>query len=277
MSSDTPQNFVRRMRPLFGTYVEVGGDNSKSRAAAGIERAFDVLQQVQASLSFQDAGSELSRVNCSAGGTVPISPLLARVLGLARRMHLASRGLFNHAVGGALIEQGRLPNHDGRDVVPVGRLEDFALAPDSIRLRRPVRITLDGIAKGYGVDLAIRELRRQGISAGWVNAGGDIRVFGALALPVSRRNADGSMQFLGYLRDAAVATSQVAPGQAEHFPALIVSGSGKTVAPGLWSVVAQRAWRADALTKIAANSPASLQQEMLARLGGRLVPAALPS
>ncbi|RDV24218.1 hypothetical protein DXV75_15440 [Alteromonas aestuariivivens] len=40
----------------------------------------------------------------------------------------------------------------------------------ALPLRRPVLITLDGIAKGYAVDLGVRALKLAGIKAGWINA-----------------------------------------------------------------------------------------------------------
>ena len=44
-----------------------------------------------------------------------------------------------------------------------------------------VRIDLGGIGKGYAVDRAVDSMRCVGASAGIVNAGGDLRVFGTTA------------------------------------------------------------------------------------------------
>jgi thiamine biosynthesis lipoprotein len=40
---------------------------------------------------------------------------------------------------------------------------------------------------------------------------------------------------------------------------------------GVWTVVARRAWRADALTKVAALAPAQDRLDTVQRLGGRLI------
>jgi len=138
-----------------------------------------------------------------------------------------------------------------------------------------VRLTLDGIAKGYAVDLAVGALQRAGADAGWVNAGGDLRVFGDLALPVQRRELDGRLAALGALRNAAVASSRAAaPGAAADasFPAHIVAPPGRQPQPGLWTVLARSAWRADALTKIAATAPAPQRAALVRSLGGCLLP-----
>jgi thiamine biosynthesis lipoprotein len=47
-----------------------------------------------------------------------------------------------------------------------------------VRFACPVIVDLGGIAKGFAVDRAVEALRRCGVSSGFVNAGGDLRVFG---------------------------------------------------------------------------------------------------
>jgi thiamine biosynthesis lipoprotein len=48
-----------------------------------------------------------------------------------------------------------------------------------VRFHRPLWLDLGGIAKGYAVDRAIDRLRAHGVPQGCVNAGGDLRCFGA--------------------------------------------------------------------------------------------------
>jgi FAD:protein FMN transferase len=261
-------HITRRMRPLFGTYVEVGaaGEN-----VAAVESAFDVMQGLQRELSFQDPHSALSVLNNSAGGWVRFSPLSMRVLRLARTMMLASHSLFDCTVGAELVRRGALPDHLSTHRRGSGNARDIELRGNAARLRAPVQITVDGIAKGYAVDSAIASLERHGIEAGWVNAGGDLRVFGELTLPVSRRDADGNLRQLGGLREAAIATSAVGEQSDPRFPGAIVSTTGQVAHGGVWTVVARRAWRADALTKVAALAPAKDRLDTVRRLGGRLI------
>jgi thiamine biosynthesis lipoprotein len=68
---------------------------------------------------------------------------------------------------------------------------------------------LGGIAKGYAVDLAIAALELHGVTSACVNAGGDLRVIGPSAWPVSIR-APGDPAAIAVrleLRNAALATS----------------------------------------------------------------------
>mgnify|MGYP000175542765 CR=1 FL=1 len=199
----------RRMKPLLGTFVEVGAQAvSATLLAPAIAAAFEALERVQQRMSFHAPDSELTRLNQSEGAWVPLSRETVRVLRLARATMLASGGLFDPTVGGLLIRHGALPDHGAGTPLDRGEAFDMQLALDSARLLRPVRLTLDGLAKGHAVDQAIHALRAWGVEGGWVNAGGDLRVFGVASLPVQQRTFGGQLRALGTLREAAMASSR---------------------------------------------------------------------
>ena len=258
----------RRMRPLLGTFVEVAAHGPAADEA--IEAAFASLQDAHAWWSFHDPASELSRLNAAGGERVEVGATTRRLLTLAIATMRRSGQAFDITLGGSLVEQGVLPDHGGAAPLPRGTSDDIELGAGWARLRRPVRLCLDGIAKGFAVDLGIRALRRAGAEAGWINAGGDLRVFGDTALPLHRREASGALQPFGALREAAVATSRVGPADPD-FPARVVGLPGTPPASGLWTVLARQAWRADALSKVAANTPPAERAARVAALGGQLL------
>jgi thiamine biosynthesis lipoprotein len=250
------------MRVLLGTYVEVGVHGS----AAAMDAGLDSLQRAHDLWSFHNPDSELSRLNGADGQALALSNDTLRLLRAARAMMVASDGAFDCTVGTMLVSSGALPDHGGAPALPRGTAGDIVIGPGWARLDRPVRLTLDGIAKGYAVDLALRAMRRAGATAGWVNAGGDVAVFGDMALPIQRREADGSLTELGALRGAAMASSRTGPVDRD-FPSQIIGQHNAASVPGIWTVVATSAWRADALTKVAATG----QGTLVAALGGALI------
>lgn len=263
-------NKLKRMRPLLGTYVEVGAQSAQAALPPALDAAFEAILDVQQLLSFHDLGSDLSQLNVANGKEVILRPFSLRVLRLAKAMTRASDGRFNCTVGGALVRKGILPDHGVKNYLDYGNAHDLELCGNKARLRRPVLVTLDGIAKGYAVDCAVRALQRHQVEAGWVNAGGDLRVYGDLVLPVQRRELDGSLSQLGGLQDAAIATSCVRATPEADFPAWIVGGVHMPT-PGAWSVLARTAWRADALTKVAGVASEEERPALIRRLGGKLI------
>jgi thiamine biosynthesis lipoprotein len=262
---------LRRMRPLLGCYVEVGARGGD--AGRAIEAAFAAIEVAQRRWSFQEPDSELSRLNGSGGERVHLHAHTLRLLCLCRALMHRSGGHFDCTVGGLLVRAGALPDHGGTRALPRGRADDIEIGPGWARLRRPLRLTLDGIAKGFAVDLALRALRRGGACAGWINAGGDLRVFGDIALPVQRRELDGRITPLGNLRNGAIASTRAGAPDAA-FGAHVVAPAGHAAACGVWSVLARSAWRADALAKVAATAMPARREALVRQLGGCVLTAA---
>jgi thiamine biosynthesis lipoprotein len=264
-------NSVRRARPLLGTLVEIGVGGRSRCAEAAIDAAFASMRQVEKLLSFQDPCSELSRINRRAcGEEVPVHPLTVRVLQLALRMGRLSGELFNCTVGGALVRSGILPDHGAAALCDTATSADVRICGNRVRLTRPLRITLDGIAKGYAVDHGVAALRRHRIDSGWINAGGDLRAFGALSLPIAVRDHDARSRPLGFLQNAALATSETRPQPNPGDNAFLV-GTGAATVPATWTAMARFAWRADALTKVAALAAPRERRTLVERCGGILV------
>lgn len=271
---------VRRMRPLLGTFVEVHAEGLG--AAHAVEQAWQAIELAQRDWSVQDASSELSRLNATHGLCVPAQRHTLRLLRLACALMRRSGGAFDITVGGLLTEAGVLPEQ-GQNWLPRGHVDDIEIGPGWVRLHRPLRLTLDGVAKGFAVDLAVSALRRAGAVAGWVNAGGDVRAFGEAVVPMHRREADGRLVPIGALSQAAVATSMVQAATVSkdpqsvpdaRWPARILAPHGQAPTPGVWTVLARRAWRADALTKVAAVCPEPGRPALIQQLGGCLIEGA---
>ncbi|MDD2893346.1 MAG: FAD:protein FMN transferase [Halothiobacillaceae bacterium] len=272
----------RRMRPLLGTFVEIAVRAPEPLAETAIASAFAAIEQIQRHMSFHDGDSDLSRINLHAWRRpVSVSSDIFRVLCHTRHIARRSNGLFDISIGGRLVAEGRLPDH-GFPALDAEGWDALELLPRlRVRLKRPVVLTLDGIAKGYAVDCAVQTLFTHGITRGLVNAGGDLRLFGPDALPIAVREASGAITPLGEWSNTAMATSAVglsAEDQA-RFPSCIVTPHGCdglacphfNQCPRAWTVLADEAWRADALTKVAALAPEAGRAARIARLGGRLI------
>jgi FAD:protein FMN transferase len=214
----------RRARPLLGTLVEVAATDTTA-----IEVAFAAVAEVHARMSRHSDGSDVGRFHALAvGRTLRVAPCTAEVLAAARELEGASDGLFDAGDGSGA--------------------QGWTLAGTLLRKAgAAARLDLDGIAKGYAVDCAIAALQAAGCERGWVNAGGDLRVFGACALPIRLRDeAHGGVRAFATLRDGAFATSY----SARWHPRCARRGCPARHV----SVAAPQALWADALTKVVALS-----------------------
>jgi FAD:protein FMN transferase len=191
---------------------------------------------VQARLSGFDAGSDIARFNAMRrGGVLRIARSTAQVLAAARTLWAASDGAFDISLGtgpeGWRCDSDRLEKRDDA-----------------------VRLDLGGIGKGHAVDCAVEALIAHGATSGWVNAGGDLRAFGEVAVPIRlRHEAEGGVQPFATLRDGAFATSHYGRGSRSHLfrsPQVAIGKPGEHTAH--ISVAAPHCLWADALTKLVA-------------------------
>lgn len=230
---------ARRLRIMFGTLVAIETTASSETAAlAAIELAFDALGAVDRLMHPSRAGSDLARINgARSGEAVPLDRSTWSVLQLAQRVHAASGGTFDPCLP---VRPGQLPDLE---------LSEAADGQTCwARCHRPLCLDLGGIAKGYAIDRAIRTLRRARCQAGLVNAGGDLRVFGAWAETILLRHADGRCE-PRLLKNAALAVSDRESGRHPSEHRGYYRRSGRAVRRPHAAVLAPEAAVADALTK----------------------------
>lgn len=178
-----------RCKPLLGTFVEISIED-KAPSFKALDEAFLAIEQVQSLMCFHDPESELSQINArSYLEPVAIHPWTAKVLTIAKDIHLQSQGIFNCGIGHLLVEAALLPRHLKLVDHQFGGIEDLLLIePLLVRSHLPLCLDLGGIAKGYAVDKAIEALITNGVQSGSVNAGGDMRVFGNYSRDIEIRN-----------------------------------------------------------------------------------------
>lgn len=250
---------IRRSRPWLGTFVDIRVDGLAADAAvAAIERAFAEIATVHRLMSFHEAGSDLSSLHRDAHGRpVAVDPRTHEVLERALCFASESEGRFDPTVAARLVEWEFLPRPlDAQPPDPRADWRDVELLDGArVRFRRPLWLDLGGIAKGYAVDRALALLRGSGASAACVNAGGDLRRFGASPERIALRLATAAGQAMPIveLGDAAIASSVVdaRPDGRRWRSAHVNARNGRSMRPRRSiSIVADSCLVADALTKV---------------------------
>jgi len=243
---------------MLGTFVEIQafGTNTAELEDA-VEAAFLAIARVQRLMSFHDPESDVSRMNRDAcHKRVGVHPWTYRVLKSAQEFSRNTNGIFDIATAGQLVKWNYLPRYGARfgsgswrDIIPE--------AAGHVRFRRPLLIDFGGIAKGFAVDRAVEILKRKRVTAGIVNAGGDLRVFGSASQLVHLRHPKQPNYAAGAvrLRERAIATSGIYFAHTKkrsHCVSPILDGRTGRAACDFISVTvgAANCMTADALTKV---------------------------
>lgn len=194
-----PPDLYAETRPAMATLVTVTvAAPADDRTAEAVEAAFAVFGRVDEVMNEWRPDSPLSTLNAAAGNGAPV-PLpgdLCQVLRLARDGAERTEGLFDPTWAALRrvwrFGDGELPRVPSdaeiaaacplvswRDLVVEPAASADPEAPCTARLRRPgMQVGLGGIAKGWGVDRAVAELRRRGFRDFTVQAGGDLYASG---------------------------------------------------------------------------------------------------
>ena len=182
-SASSVQRIEASRMSMASLYSIVAYAERPDEARLTIERALDEVDRIDRLMSHYREESPLSRINREAArGAVPVDRELFDFISLAVKYGADSDGAFDVTVGplmkawGFFRGEGRLPTDaDLAKARSATGLKHVTLnARDrTIRFdREGVEIDLGGIAKGYAVDRAVEILRREGVPAALVSAGG---------------------------------------------------------------------------------------------------------
>jgi thiamine biosynthesis lipoprotein len=178
---------------VFGTLLDIKAytDNPAGFDAAvkELERTF---QRMHKEWHAWKGDGELVRLNraIARGDAMTVSPELSALLRQARRYAQQSDHLFNPAIGGLISAWGfhsdEPPGGPPPDRERIASLIDQAPAMTQLDFEqnrilasnRAVALDLGAFAKGYALNLAIRQLKQSGFAHTIVNAGGDLCVSG---------------------------------------------------------------------------------------------------
>ena len=177
---------------VFGTLVDIsiyGETQTKAEAAANL--VIGDFQSLHKRLHAWQP-SELSDINHAfAQGSAPIIVKLDLALMITDATNLStqSNGAFNPAIGGLIAAWGF--HHDEFKPVKIDddklkslvqanpQMTDIVIENGTVYSKnKSVQLDFGGYAKGYALDLAITNLRKQGVKNALINIGGNIIALG---------------------------------------------------------------------------------------------------
>ena len=266
-----PQTADSGYREVMGTFAHVVATADKMITAQKcVTAGIGQLEYVDEVMSDYIDDSELSRVNRDAfNEAVKVSDGLFEVLSAAKRYSEKSEGAFDVTVG-PLVDLWNKAGQAGvkpteQELAEVTKrvgYEKLILDKVNKTVRFAVdrmRVDLGGIAKGYGIDLAVKEMKENGAISGMVDVGGDIFCFGDRAgqtggwtIGLKDPFIEGNILMKLKLDDMAVATSgnyrrfvSIDGRKFSHIMNPAISSSAKELSSV--SIIARTALEADAM------------------------------
>ncbi len=184
----------------------------------------EAVSRVDNQMSTWKANSDINRLNAAASGTwVDLPEEILFVLNNALAIGEASGGAFDIGMGDAVAAWGFGPDAATEAGIKAARTAQRSPAHDMLELdmtnrkarkHADIRLDLNGIAKGYGVDCLAETAKAHGIEAGLFSIDGELRASGTqpdgkgwtIAVEMPDHDARAPHSVLE-LEDASVATS----------------------------------------------------------------------
>lgn len=212
----------------MGTLVQIRTVNesmTEKELNSAIDKAFEVMEEIDRLMSNYKEDSEVSRVNRLKGNErMRLAPQTFDVIQRSKEFGKLTSGAFDITVEPLLELWGfysggvaRLPDDDEiKKALGLVGYDKIVLDKEKETIgftKEGVRIDLGGIAKGYAVDKVIGVLGGFGIKRALVEAGGDIFVrgsgtnFSGWQIGVQHPRKEGEYLTILELEDKAVSTS----------------------------------------------------------------------
>jgi thiamine biosynthesis lipoprotein len=157
---------------------------SRKSAELAARRTMTAMRALQQDFDHRNPRGSIGRINRAAGHSwVKVTPRAFALLDRALKLGAATGGVFDPTVG-ALTTSPFYYAMDESVARAKSGLVDYRMVlmdppGDRVRLKKEgMALDLGGIAKGAIVDEAAALLRKHGVPAGIVEAGGDFRCFG---------------------------------------------------------------------------------------------------
>ena len=160
----------------------------KEAATRAAQAAFARIHRLDALMSDYDPNSELAHLAAAAGSgrPLPISGELWDVLTTAQRVSAISEGVFDVTIRPVVYlwrrarRRHELPTqekiHAAMQLVGYQRLRLDPERRTAYLQTQGMQIDLGGIAKGYALAEALKELEKRGLRSAMVRGGGDLRL-----------------------------------------------------------------------------------------------------
>ena len=219
-SNVSSNDVIAESQQLMGTIVTIEIVGTKTNAETSIYSAFKEIDRIEKLMTTFDSNSEIGILNAE-GHVDNVSDDLIYVIEQSIYYGNISDGAFDVTIKPILdlwktkIIAGKYPTgQEINETLTLVNYSNITVENNTIYLNAEgMSITVDGIAKGYAVDQAVKVLKNNGYASGFVNAGGDGMYFGTRPdgsdWKVGLRNPENKSQSIVVMEisDKAVATS----------------------------------------------------------------------
>ncbi len=168
---------------VMDTIVDIKIETKYKNANELLDNAFKLMEDYENKFSFYKKESLIWKFNNSIIDSLFLDEDLKEILSISKELYNKTESHYDITIG-ALSEIWDFDNEiipTNEEIAEAIKVTDFErLKIESGYLQKPdgMKINLGSLAKGYIIDKTVEYLKQQKVISGFVNAGGDMRIFG---------------------------------------------------------------------------------------------------
>ena len=202
------ENLLTRTKVMMGTYASVSLPEKEVETSS---LAFDRLKDVEMALSSYDQEAEIYKLNHNK--KVLLSEDTYQALVLAKHYYKKTEGYFDITIGSITRglfhfgEDERIPSSEEVSTAMVD-FQGLHFTKKKAWINEGVKVDLGGMGKGFGVDMAVKLLKEQGVRKGVIALSGDIFCLHACVMSIQDPFSSGVLASFIMAQDkTAISTS----------------------------------------------------------------------
>ncbi|MDA3814458.1 MAG: FAD:protein FMN transferase [Candidatus Cloacimonetes bacterium] len=168
---------------VMDTLVDIKIETKQKNTNELIDNAFKLMEDYEYKFSFYNNESPIWKFNNSKIDSLYIDEELKEMLNISGELFHKTNSHYDITIG-ALSEiwdfnKEIIPsNEDIKSAIQVTNFEKLKIRNEYLHKPVGMKINLGSLAKGFIVDEVVKYLKQQNVISGFVNAGGDMRIFG---------------------------------------------------------------------------------------------------
>ena len=168
---------------LMDTIVNIKVEIKSKDAEEIVSQTFDLMRELEDKLSCYQATSVISKFNSGEIENLELDEDLSNLFNVSGKLYSESDSLYDITIGRLTdlwdFENEIIPSADSiAEAVKFVGFDRLEFTGKNVQKPAGMKLNLGSLAKGYIIDKAVDFLKINGIESGFVNAGGDIRIFG---------------------------------------------------------------------------------------------------
>jgi FAD:protein FMN transferase len=168
---------------LMDTVVNIKVKIKSKDAEEIVNSAFDMMRKMEEKLSCYQSTSIISKFNSGEIESLELDEDLINLFQVSEKIYSESDSLYDITIGSLAdlwdFENDIIPSEDEiQKAIDYIGFDQLEFNEDNVKKPVGMKLNIGSLAKGFIIDKAVEFLISNGIESGFVNAGGDIRIFG---------------------------------------------------------------------------------------------------